>query len=55
MDSPDCGKWRPIPSDDNCADWTTDDGWILTTGYWDDDGFYRDIALWNDGAPTWTE
>ena len=55
MASPNCDQWRPIEDGDNCADWSTDDGWILATGYWDDNGFYRDIALWNDGAPTWNE
>ena len=53
MDSPDCGQWRPIASDDDCAKWGTDEDWILITGYWEDVNFYRDIAVWNDGLPYW--
>ena len=55
MASPDCKEWRPIGSDDGCADWTTADDWILITGYWDDDGFWRDIATWSDGASNWDD
>ena len=57
MASPDCetNPWRPIDPAGDCVEWGTDDDWILATGYWDDDGFYRDIALWNDGALTWNE
>ena len=53
MDSPDCSQWTPIASDDNCANWGTDEDWILITGYWEDVNFYRDIAVWNDGLPYW--
>lgn len=53
MDSPDCGQWRPIASDDSCADWGTGDDWILITGSWEDMNFYRDIAVWNDGVSNW--
>ena len=50
-----CGDWVGVGADGDCLDWDAHLCWILQSGSWSDSCFWKDLALWNDGVPFWSQ
>ena len=50
-----CGDWAGVDADGDCLDWDAHLCWILQSGSWSDSCFWKDLALWNDGVPFWSQ
>ena len=50
-----CSEWNTIDNPEECNKWDFWRCWILDTGKWSDDCYWKDVSFWNDGVPFWSE